>query len=194
MSNDLSNQDVLILIPARYASTRFPGKPLCKILGKSMIQRVYENCINSEISTYVVTDNDEIELHVKDFGGQVIRVDDDVPSGTQRIKLALDRFLKDKNYKFIINVQGDEPLLEGKDLRNLIQFHRNSNFAVTTFVSERPYKNTKNEFQDWNRVKAVLGENGRCVYFPVLLYLMIDITKEVSGTYISEFIATLWNH
>ena len=78
---------VIILIPARFASSRFPGKPLAKILGKSMIERVYSNCLESGFETYVVTDHSGIEEHVESFGGKVLRVDDDVPSGSERIAL-----------------------------------------------------------------------------------------------------------
>jgi len=101
---------VVVLIPARFGSSRFPGKPLAKIAGLSMIQRVFENCKSSGFQTAVVTDNDEIETHVKSFGGEVIRVDDDVPSGSERIALAFDRFFKATKADLVINVQGDEPL------------------------------------------------------------------------------------
>ena len=70
---------VVVLIPARFGSSRFPGKPLALIAGRSMIERVYTNCKASGFETAVVTDNEEIETHVKSFGGIVLRVDDDVP-------------------------------------------------------------------------------------------------------------------
>ena len=87
---------VLILVPAScFPSTRFPGKPLASIAGKSLIQRVCENPNelkgNIEWSWAVVTDDDKIENHLKDFNFNCVRIDDDVPSGTERIDLALER-------------------------------------------------------------------------------------------------------
>lgn len=152
----------LVLIPARFASTRFPGKPLVPLLGKPMIQRVWENVAHF-FDAAIVTDDDRIEDAVKAFGGQVVRVDDDVESGTLRIGLAYERFFADKDYDFILNVQGDEPLLGGQDLERLVQFHATSPFAVTTLIKK---ENDSEEFNNPNRVKAVFSErSGECHYF-----------------------------
>ena len=152
-----------ILIPARYQSSRFPGKPLASIAGKPMIQWVYENCVKSGSPTFVVTDHSGIEDFVLSFGGKVLRVDDDVPSGSQRISLAYERFLKNENFDFIINVQGDEPLLEGSVIKELIGYHASTSFDVTTLVVER--LQTHPAWKDSNVVKAVVGVGGRCLYF-----------------------------
>lgn len=155
---------VVILIPARFASSRFPGKPLAKILGKSMIDRVFTNCKESGYPTYVVTDHDEIEKHVKEFGGNVIRVNDDVPSGSERIALAYERHLKGENPELVINVQGDEPLLKGEVLKELAEFHLNSDFDITTLLRERSVK--EEAFRNPNVVKAVYAPTSRqCLYF-----------------------------
>lgn len=155
---------VIILIPARYASSRFPGKPLAKIKGISMIERVFKNCQASGLETAVVTDSDEIEAHVKSFGGTVVRVNDDVPSGSERIALAYDRFYKNKNPKLVINVQGDEPLLKGEILKELATFHEKSEFQVTTLVRERSSK--EDDFKNPNVVKALfVPKSGECLYF-----------------------------
>lgn len=157
-------ESVVILIPARFASSRFPGKPLALIKGKSMIQRVFENCQESGFETAVVTDHDEIEAHVKKFGGNVIRIDDDVPSGSERIALAYERFLKDKNPKLVINVQGDEPLLKGKVLRELAEFHLNSVYEIMTLI--RPRSTLDEDFKNPNVVKAVWSsKSNECLYF-----------------------------
>jgi 3-deoxy-manno-octulosonate cytidylyltransferase (CMP-KDO synthetase) len=154
----------VILIPARFSSTRFPGKPLKKIAGETMISRVFFNCIESGFSTYVVTDNDEIENHVHSFGGKVLRVNDDVPSGSERIALAFHRFLKNEKPDFIINVQGDEPLLRGQVLRDLVEFHKSSPFDITTLIRER--SSVDEDFNNPNVVKAVFSKtNGQCLYF-----------------------------
>ncbi|WP_164848215.1 3-deoxy-manno-octulosonate cytidylyltransferase [Halobacteriovorax sp. HLS] len=164
--NDLR---VLVLIPARYASTRFPGKPLALISKKSMIQRVYENCSlikdqlkNSVVS--VVTDNDQIEEHVNSFGGRVVRVDDDVPSGSERIALALRRHFSHQKWDLVINVQGDEPLIESDLLCRLSKYHANSDFDIATVV--KPHFNNRADFQDKNKVKAIYSPiKGQCLYF-----------------------------
>jgi len=154
--------NALVLIPARHASSRFPGKPLVPLMGKPMIQRVWENVAHF-FDAYVVTDDDRIEKAVKDFGGNVVRVDDDVESGTLRIALAYERFFKDKGYEFVVNVQGDEPLLGGDDLERLVQFHRDSDFDVTTLLKK---ETDQKEFVNPNRVKAVFSEaSGECHYF-----------------------------
>ncbi len=155
---------VIILIPARYGSSRFPGKPLAKIKNISMIERVFKNCELSGYETAVVTDNNEIEAHVLGFGGKVVRVDDDVPSGSERIALAYDRFYKNKNPKLVINVQGDEPLLKGDVLKKLAEFHLSSQYELTTLVRERSSKDE--DFKNPNVVKALfVPASGECLYF-----------------------------
>ncbi len=155
---------VVILIPARFASSRFPGKPLAKILGITMVERVFTNCAASGFPTFVVTDNDEIEEEVKRFGGKVLRVDDDVPSGSERIALAYERFCKNLNPDLVINVQGDEPLLKGDVLKELAEYHLKNSCDVATLVRER--KAHEEDFKNRNVVKAVFVEKtGDCLYF-----------------------------
>lgn len=163
------NKRVLILIPARYASSRFPGKPLAIISGKSMIQRVCDNCRQTElegidVEVCVVTDDDRIEKHVKSFGGKVCRVDDDVPSGSERIHLAYKRFFENGKWDRIINVQGDEPLLKSDLLKNLIDFHLSNTYELATVV--KGFIGFDDNFKDPNKVKAVYSEEtGKCHYF-----------------------------
>lgn len=165
----MSKKSVLILIPARFASTRFPGKPLTMIAGKTMISRVLDNCLkashaNIDFESFVVTDDIQVETHIKSFSQNVVRVDDDVISGTLRIELAYARYFKDKKYDLVINVQGDEPLLEGSDLARLAEFHLSKNFDITTLVK----KNTgfDSVFQDPNKVKVAMSETtGAAFYF-----------------------------
>lgn len=155
---------IIVLIPARYGSSRFPGKPLAMIQGQSMVKRVYKNCENSGFECAVVTDNDEIEAAVKDFGGSVIRIDDDVPSGSERIALAYERFFKNKSVDLVINVQGDEPLLKGEVLKELAEFHLKSDFDITTLLKER--HSTEEAFENPNVVKAVWSSvSKQCLYF-----------------------------
>lgn len=155
---------IVVLIPARFASSRFPGKPLTMIKGQSMVERVYNNCKSSGFECAVVTDNQEIAEAVKKFGGSVIRVDDDVPSGSERIALAYERFFQDRSPDLVINVQGDEPLLKGKVLKELAEFHLNSSFDITTLLRERSSK--EEAFKNPNIVKAVWSPvSKQCLYF-----------------------------
>jgi 3-deoxy-manno-octulosonate cytidylyltransferase (CMP-KDO synthetase) len=126
-----------------------------------MIQWVYENCAASGFPTAVVTDHPEIEAVVKAFGGKVLRVDDDVPSGSERIALAFERF-GDPKTELVINVQGDEPLLKGEVLKELAEFHLRSEFAITTLVRER--RASEDDFRNPNVVKAVWSGE-QCLYF-----------------------------
>jgi 3-deoxy-manno-octulosonate cytidylyltransferase (CMP-KDO synthetase) len=168
-SFEVSKKSVLILIPARFLSTRFPGKPLALIAGISMITRVLQNCEqaqhpNIEFSSYVVTDSDEVEAHIKTYSKSVVRVDDDVISGTLRIELAYNRFFKEKNYDLVINVQGDEPLLEGSDLVRLAEFHLNKPYDIATLVKKQ--NGFDQVFHDSNKVKVAMSETtGTAFYF-----------------------------
>lgn len=155
---------VVILIPARFASSRFPGKPLAKISGVSMVERVYTNCAATGFPTFVVTDNDEIEKEVKRFGGKVLRVDDDVPSGSERIALAFERHCREMKPDLVINVQGDEPLLKGDALKELAAYHLKSGYDIATLVRQR--NASEEDFKNSNVVKAVFVEaSGECLYF-----------------------------
>ena len=165
----MSKKSVLILIPARFASSRFPGKPLAMIAGKSMVSRVLENCQTAShpdilFESYVVTDDEQIEAHIKAFSQNVVRVDDDVISGTLRIELAYNRFFKSKKFDLVINVQGDEPLLEGSDLVRLAEFHLSKVYDITTLVKKQ--MNFDSVFHDPNKVKVTMSETtGSAFYF-----------------------------
>ncbi len=151
----------LVLIPSRYLSTRFPGKPLELINDKSLIQRVYENLLSSEWESVIVTDDDRIEKHIKDFNGQVVRVNDETESGTDRIYLAYKKFFDEQDFDFIINVQGDEPLINADLIKRVLEFHENSNFDIVTLCKRR----TDDQKNNSNIVKLVKNEVGKCHYF-----------------------------
>lgn len=156
---------ILILVPARYGSSRFPGKPLAKILGKSMIGHMIGHCQQTDFDYAVVTDNDEIENEVKSLGGNVVRVDDDVISGSERIALALQRFFEDKDYDYVINVQGDEPLISAAEIKSIGEFHeQNPHFDICTAIKKRSSKET--DYLNPNVVKAIYSESShQCLYF-----------------------------
>ena len=97
------------LIPSRYASTRFPGKPLALLGGKPIVQWVYETTQSCFDATYVATDNEEIYNCVTSFGGKAIMTSSNHKSGTDRIHEAYNKL--EEKYDIVVNVQGDEPLL-----------------------------------------------------------------------------------
>ena len=112
-------EKILGVIPARFASTRFPGKPLVDILGKPMIHHVWDRAIQSKsVKEWVVaTDNKEIFDAVNRFGGKSIMTSEDLSSGTDRCKEVLE--LLGNSYDFVVNVQGDEPLVEIEQIDSL---------------------------------------------------------------------------
>ena len=97
------------IIPARYASTRFPGKPLAILGGKTVIQRVYEKVSECLEAAYVATDDERIFDHVKSWGGNVVMTSPNHKSGTDRIEEAIEKIGGD--FDVIINIQGDEPVI-----------------------------------------------------------------------------------
>src|SRR5882672_7754007 len=103
---------ILGVIPARFASSRFPGKPLADLLGKSMVQRVFLQCKKSKLLTDIIvaTDHPEIANHVTSFGGKACLTSDHHPSGTDRCNEAF--VLQKTPYDFIVNIQGDEPFID----------------------------------------------------------------------------------
>lgn len=158
--------NVLVLIPARYDSSRFPGKPLAPINGVPMIELVYRNMEKSGFTVYVLTDNDEIEKKLLSTNSNVIRVNDSVETGTQRVSIGYNK-LKESlgNFDLIVNVQGDEPLLKGESIKEIIDFHqKNSKADITTFYKKR--LNSEDDFNNPNCVKIALNEkSGKCLYF-----------------------------
>ncbi len=110
---------IIGVIPARYASNRFPGKPLADILGKPMIKWVYENAMSSKLinDVYVATDDERIFNIVKNFGGNVIMTPSEIPTGTDRIAYAIRNIDAD----IIVNIQGDEPLISGDMIDSAIE-------------------------------------------------------------------------
>lgn len=156
--------NALILIPARYGSSRFPGKPLAKILDKPMIQHVIENCKASGHDCAVVTDDERIENVLNNLELPCVRVDDEVSTGSERIALAYERFFSNKDYDFIVNAQGDEPLLKANTIKKLVEYHGKSGFDIATAVKTR--SSSEEDFKNPNIVKCVYSEkDGKCLYF-----------------------------
>src|SRR3546814_301547 len=125
--------NIIGIIPARYASSRFPGKPLVDIAGKSMIQRVYERCLlsNSLSSAVVATDDNRIADHVKSFGGNVILTSSSHNSGTDRCAEAANHF---PDADIIINIQGDEPFIQPEQIDLLAACFNSEGTEIATLV------------------------------------------------------------
>lgn len=153
---------LLAVIPARWASTRFPGKPLADIGGKTMIQRVYEQiCLASKVNHVVVaTDDERIFEHVRSFGGEVLMTRADHPSGTDRCAEVAKYFPK---AKIILNVQGDEPFIQPEQIDLLADtLLADSKFSVATLAKkiEQP-----EPLFNPNVVKVVFSEKNGALYF-----------------------------
>jgi 3-deoxy-manno-octulosonate cytidylyltransferase (CMP-KDO synthetase) len=144
----------VILIPCRLESTRFPNKPLAPLLGKPMIQWVYEAAEKSEATdVFIITDSQEIINAVEAFDGQAILTSDEPQNGTERCEEAMEILNSDgTEYDVIINVQGDEPLISASDINRMLDLFEEEDVDVLTFIqpidNEADYKNT-------NIVKAV---------------------------------------
>src|SRR5688572_20970842 len=124
----------VIVIPARWASTRFPGKPLAPIAGVSLIRRVYERAVKSRRAeaVYVATDDDRIEEHVRAFGGRVLRPEGDFQTGTDRIAAALR--LAGGEFDCVLNVQGDEPLIDIGNVDQLVDLLERNETEMATMA------------------------------------------------------------
>jgi len=159
---------VIGIIPARYKSSRFEGKALANILGKPMVQHVYERAIRAKTldDIIVATDDKRIFDCVKSFSGKVVMTSADCPTGTERVaEVAADKdgVLSLKDSDIIANVQGDEPLFEPEMLDQMIQpFFDDPSIQVSTLAqlisSEEDYRNP-------NVVKVVMDKNGFAMYF-----------------------------
>lgn len=154
-------KSILAIIPARYASTRFPGKPLVEIKGKSMIQRVYEQtCKAKSVSEVIIaTDDERIATHAKSFGAKVVITKPDHPSGTDRCFEAYE--LYGKAFDYIINVQGDEPFLDPEQIDSLVKVCDGSVEIATQMTSCL----SEDVLFDQGEVKIVLNTKKEALYF-----------------------------
>jgi 3-deoxy-manno-octulosonate cytidylyltransferase (CMP-KDO synthetase) len=158
------NNKILGLIPARYASTRFPGKPLAEIAGKPMIQWVYERASRVFEHLYVATDDQRIAEAVWGFGGRIIMTSAKHPSGTDRCAEALSIAEKETGLAFevVVNIQGDEPFIQPEQLKLVTEPFSKPKVQIATLV--KPFGATDNIFNP-NTPKVVVGTNGNALYF-----------------------------
>jgi 3-deoxy-manno-octulosonate cytidylyltransferase (CMP-KDO synthetase) len=157
-----NDAQIYAIIPARWASTRFPGKPLHEIAGKPLVQHVWEKCraVPELAGTVIATDDSRISDAARAFGADVAMTRDDHPSGTDRIAEAVEAFPRATH---IINVQGDEPMIDpsliGELARTLAARKDIAMLTAASTISDEA------DLQDPNVVKTVLSQSGEALYF-----------------------------
>ena len=167
---------VIIIIPARLASTRLPNKPLAMIDGKTMIQRVYEQALKANLGeVFIATDGLEIGNEVKKFGGNYILTNPDLQSGTDRIYSAY-KLLKE-DFDIIVNVQGDLPNIDPKVITECTNLALESDCDIATVASKIT---DISEINNPNVVKIALAQNGLALYFS---RSAIPFSKNINDAY-----------
>ncbi len=155
---------ILGVIPARWASSRFPGKPLVKIGSKTMIERVYLQALKSLDYVVVATDDERIFKEVKGFGGQVVMTSENHQSGTDRCMEALDIFEQETGNKFevVINIQGDEPFIQPQQIKDIAVSFKDETTEISTLIK----KITEPEVVfDPSCPKVIMNTNNEAIYF-----------------------------
>ncbi len=155
--------NILGIVPARFGSTRFPGKPLADINGKSMIQRVYEQCIQANrLSKLVIaTDDEKIFNHVQEFGGHAVITSPQHQSGTDRCAEVIEKIGTDK-WDVVINIQGDEPFIHPEQIDLLCSAFEEQETKLATIVKKIT---SVDELFNHNNVKVILNKRNEVVYF-----------------------------
>lgn len=150
-----------IIIPARYGSSRLEGKPLLEVNGKPIIQWVYETArtVSTSDEVIVATDDERIFNAVKLFGGEAEMTSTEHKCGSDRIKEVTDRH---PDFEYIINLQGDEPMIKKEHIEAVIDGVKNHNADISTLI--RPIED-KNEVEKPSLVKCVIDNNGFALYF-----------------------------
>ena len=168
------------IIPARYASTRFPGKPLAVLGGKTVIQRVYEQVKSVLSEVYVATDDERIFSSVEAFGGKAVMTRSDHQSGTDRIQEAVEK--TDTKADVIINVQGDEPFIQPSQIQTLMQLFDDPSTQIGTLG--KPFESIE-AVENPNSPKIVTDIKGFALYFSrsVIPYIRGKEHQEWLGAY-----------
>jgi 3-deoxy-manno-octulosonate cytidylyltransferase (CMP-KDO synthetase) len=152
------------IIPARYGSTRFPGKPLADIHGLSMIQRVVVQVEKILEDVYVATDDQRISDHVLSFGGKVLMTSPDHRSGTDRCREALEKAISasGKNWEVVINIQGDEPFIQPEQIGMLMDCFNEERTEIATLIKKI---DRKEDLHNPNIPKVMVNRFSEALYF-----------------------------
>jgi 3-deoxy-manno-octulosonate cytidylyltransferase (CMP-KDO synthetase) len=150
------------IIPARYASSRFPGKPLAQIDGKSMIHRVVEQAQQSKFLDKVVvaTDDERIAAHVRDFGGEYVMTGPNHPSGTDRCMEALRNL--GGSFEYVVNIQGDEPFIDPAQIDGLCEILKDGSVEIATQII---LVDSEDLLFDPGEAKVILNPAFEAIYF-----------------------------
>lgn len=162
---DSSSKKIIGIIPSRYASTRFPGKPLVMISGKSMVERVYLQAKSCKALDRVIvaTDDKRIYNHVLEFGGDVMLTSSNHNTGTDRLAEVISRLEEQGEvFDIAINIQGDEPFIQPTQIEKVINVFQTSEAEISTLV--KAIENPEDIFNP-NVVKVVVGIKGKALYF-----------------------------
>lgn len=154
---------VIAIIPARYASTRFPAKPLAKLGGKLVIERVYEQVAGCVERAVVATDDERIYDAVKSFGGEVVMTSAEHRSGTDRCREAFEKVGFDAD--IVINVQGDEPFIQPEQIETLKRCFENEGTEIATLVKPFSVEDGIEALENPNSPKVVVDEQMHALYF-----------------------------
>jgi len=157
----------LAVIPARYASTRFPGKPLALLGGRPVIQRVYERVAQVLDDVVVATDDERIREAVRAFGGKVVMTSPDHRSGTDRCREAFEKVCADEKRTFdaVINVQGDEPFIHPSQIETVMRCFDDPATDIATLVKPFAEADGLAALENPNSPKVVLDAQSRALYF-----------------------------
>lgn len=151
------------IIPARYASTRFPAKPLAMLGGKPVIQRVYEQVVSTLQDAVVATDDERIEQAVKAFGGRVVMTGTHHKSGTDRCYEALTKM--PGQYDVVVNIQGDEPFIQACQLQSIMACFDDPETQIATLVKPFKPEDGMAALENANSPKVVLNQKSQALYF-----------------------------
>ena len=176
--------DILAIIPARYASSRFPGKPLALINGKMMIERVYRQTEKAYENLCVATDDIRIFNAVKGFGGRVVMTSTLHQSGTDRCLEALDLFSKESGMAFdvVINGQGDEPYIKPEQIKQVGACFNDRSGRLATLVKR---VESLSELKNTNTPKVIVDKNMDAIYFSRTV-IPFARNKEVNDSFLQD--------
>ena len=160
MNNPLK---IIAMVPARYEASRFPGKLMQDLAGKTVIRRTYEAALNTNLfeEVYVVTDSDEIFAEIKSFGGKAIKSKKEHECGSDRIAEAV----MDMDVDIVVNVQGDEPFIDKESLVKLLNVFREDDAGIIDLASLKTAMSGSEEITNPNNVKVITNKNDFALYF-----------------------------
>lgn len=153
----------LVIIPARYASTRFPAKPLALLGGRPIIEHVYRQASKAVADVVVATDDERILSVVEGFGGRAVMTSTEHQSGTDRCYEALQRV--GDEYDIVINVQGDEPFIQPEQISSLIECFNDPTTDIATMVKPFSEEDGIEALENPNSPKVVLSRSMKAIYF-----------------------------